>query len=120
MSQKFQGVFVPKHKTEEEWAKSNYIPSLGEIVIYDPTETTPFYRFKRGNGVLQVPQIANFMTMKEYSLEKRGNNIILRDSEGKESSIPDTDLSNYATLKYVDDEINDKTLGFFSNKSSDD
>ena len=39
-----------KHKTEEQWASSTYIPKESEIIIYDTDSTHTIKRFKIGNG----------------------------------------------------------------------
>jgi hypothetical protein len=33
---KFKGKFIHKHEFEKDWLNSNYIPEVGEIVLYDP------------------------------------------------------------------------------------
>lgn len=41
-----------KHDVEANWKKAKtFIPRLNEIVIYDPDDTTKYYRVKVGNGV---------------------------------------------------------------------
>ena len=46
---------VNKHATESNWKKAiNFIPLLGEFIIYDPDETYFGARFKIGDGVSNV------------------------------------------------------------------
>ena len=43
---------ILKHDIEANWDKAvNFIPQLGELIIYDPDENYNFVRFKFGNGV---------------------------------------------------------------------
>ena len=46
---------ILKHDTEENWEKAiNFIPKLGEFIIYDPDELHPWARFKIGDGVSNI------------------------------------------------------------------
>ena len=43
----FQSRIQLKHDTEENWSKAtNFIPKVGEIIIYDVDENNPIARFK--------------------------------------------------------------------------
>ena len=57
-----------KHDTEYKWDNSNFVPELGELIIYDAEKasdtlpegrTTPitYPRFKFGNGVLPAKDL---------------------------------------------------------------
>lgn len=40
---------ILKHDTEANWLQAiNFRPLVGELIIYDPDETYPFMRYKRG------------------------------------------------------------------------
>ena len=42
---------VHKHDTEENWNKAtNFIPKMGEIIVYDVDSTYSYERFKIGDG----------------------------------------------------------------------
>lgn len=46
---------INKHATESDWEKAvNFVPLLGEFIIYDPDETFLGARFKIGDGVSNV------------------------------------------------------------------
>ena len=46
---------IHKHATESNWKKAtNFVPLLGEFIIYDPDETCFGARFKIGDGVSNV------------------------------------------------------------------
>lgn len=41
-----------KHDTEENWLKAtNFVPLLGELIVYDPDASHSFARVKMGDGV---------------------------------------------------------------------
>lgn len=79
---------IHKHDTKENWAKAtNFVPKLGEIIIYDPDELTeesydeegnllpnifPYSRFKIGDGVKTIPQLGFYM---EEQLEEKFSEI---------------------------------------------
>lgn len=53
MSKQFNTRVQNKHDVEANWLKAtNFIPLAGEIIIYEPTDDYPTYRFKIGDGVL--------------------------------------------------------------------
>ena len=46
---------IQKHDIEENWAKAtNFIPLVGEIIVYDADETYNFARIKIGDGITKV------------------------------------------------------------------
>ena len=46
---------VNKHAKESDWKKAiNFVPLLGEFIIYEPDETFLGARFKIGDGVSNV------------------------------------------------------------------
>lgn len=45
---------VPFHATEAEWLAIDYVPKVGEMIIYDSDEKCNYPRFKTGDGVSQV------------------------------------------------------------------
>lgn len=74
-----------KHDTKEHWAlAANFVPKLGEIIIYDPDEPVyyydddgeeqlvpgifPYSRFKIGDGKKTVSQLGFYM---EEQLEEK-------------------------------------------------
>lgn len=53
MPKQFNTRVQNKHDVEANWLKAtNFIPLAGEIIIYEPTDDYPTYRFKIGDGVL--------------------------------------------------------------------
>ena len=48
---------VHKHETAANWALSNYVPEIGEIVFYDPDDQFDYTRQKNGNGVDKVSDL---------------------------------------------------------------
>jgi hypothetical protein len=50
------------HKTAAEWQKhSEWTPEPGEIVVYDPDETTPYSRIKIGDGERTLKELDFFI-----------------------------------------------------------
>ena len=46
---------VNKHATESDWKKAiNFVPLLGELIIYDPDEMYFYSRLKIGDGTSNV------------------------------------------------------------------
>lgn len=45
---------INKHDTAANWAKANFIPQQGEIIVYDKDSTYNYERFKIGDGVTNV------------------------------------------------------------------
>ena len=83
-----------KHDTEANWNKAlNFIPKIGEIIIYDIDENYNYSRFKIGDGIRTINNL-------EFS---------------------QADLAGYATEEYVNNTIPTKTSqltndsGFISN-----
>lgn len=48
---------VLTHDLEENWTESAFIPSRGELVIYDPDLTYSYARFKIGDGQTVVSEL---------------------------------------------------------------
>lgn len=48
---------VHKHEIAANWALSNYVPEIGEIVFYDPDDEFDYTRQKNGNGVDKVADL---------------------------------------------------------------
>jgi hypothetical protein len=55
---------IHKHETEADWNKAtNFIPLLGELIIYDRDTNYTYERFKIGDGitnVINLPFLSNF------------------------------------------------------------
>lgn len=50
---------ILKHDTEINWSNStNFIPKIGEIIVYDPDENHAAARVKIGDGVKTVIELA--------------------------------------------------------------
>lgn len=44
-----------KHDVEENWVKAvNFIPKIGEVIVYDPDENYNYSRIKIGDGVTKI------------------------------------------------------------------
>lgn len=54
MQKTFKTKIINKHDTAVNWSKSSYIPSQGEIVVFDVDSTHDYERVKVGNGVDNV------------------------------------------------------------------
>ena len=51
----FQSRIQLKHDIEENWSKAtNFIPKVGEIIIYDIDENNSIARFKIGDGITNI------------------------------------------------------------------
>lgn len=49
---------IAKHDIEINWNKAtNFIPGLGEQIIYDKDDAHPFERYKIGNGMDKVADL---------------------------------------------------------------
>ena len=55
---------IHKHETEANWNKAtNFIPLIGELIIYDRDDNYTYERFKIGDGitnVINLPFLTNF------------------------------------------------------------
>lgn len=50
---------LQKHDVEANWLKAvNFTPMIGEIIVYDPDETYDYSRYKIGDGVSNVNDLA--------------------------------------------------------------
>lgn len=49
------------HNTEENWAKLNFIPKSGEVIIYDPDEHFNYARAKIGDGERSLKELDFFV-----------------------------------------------------------
>ena len=67
---------VHKHDTEENWNKAtNFIPKKGELIVYDKDSTYDYERFKIGDGVTVVSNLAfaTYKTTIDSTLSVSGN-----------------------------------------------
>lgn len=63
------GRLQQKHDTEENWKKAvNFVPRIGELIVYDPDETFPYVRMKIGDGNNTVSDLGFFL--EEEIMEK--------------------------------------------------
>ena len=72
MAQKTKKVrHVQKHDVEANWLKAtNFIPLVGEIVIYDPDDNYDYPRIKIGDGVKTInalPFTLNVISINEIN-----------------------------------------------------
>ena len=52
MANKIDARIRHKHDTEENWLKAtNFVPLLGEMIVYDPDASFSYCRVKMGDGV---------------------------------------------------------------------
>lgn len=95
---------VLKHDTEENWLKAqNFIPLLGEIIIYDADETHSLPRVKIGNGENNV----NALPFVDETAVKTINGIE-PDQNGDVSipeQIPDTDEAHQMLVTDIEGKI---------------
>ena len=73
-----KGKIIFKHQTEAEWDNSNngagaqYVPDVGERVLYDPDEQHPYTREKFGDGEHIVKDLP-FSTTERAVCDANGN-----------------------------------------------
>lgn len=48
---------VLTHDVEANWTESTFVPSRGEVVIYDPDLTCAYARFKIGDGQSTITEL---------------------------------------------------------------
>lgn len=48
---------ILKHDSESNWDSSLYVPSLGEVIVYDPDDSHLKARFKIGDGIKTASQL---------------------------------------------------------------
>lgn len=74
-----------KHDTEENWDKAtNFIPKIGEFIIYDKDSTHTYQRLKVGDGVTTVPKL-EFISVPESQLDSFTESAGIVISESKPS-----------------------------------
>ena len=67
----FNTRIVHKHDTHANWSKTNnFIPKMGELIIYDPDDTHSNPRIKIGDGASQVEQLA-FVSDEEFYAQSK-------------------------------------------------
>lgn len=65
---------INKHDTESNWNDNpNFIPSQGEIILYDIDENYNFERFKIGDGITTVVNLPFVIPTKVSQLENDSN-----------------------------------------------
>lgn len=72
-----QSRIIAKHDTEDHWnLAQNFIPKLGEIIIYDIDDNHEYERIKIGDGVTKVANLPfNNETMTETELDTMWNTV---------------------------------------------
>lgn len=71
-----------KHDTEANWLKAtNFIPKIGELIIYDPDDNYKYSRLKIGDGetlVNNLPFVVKDINLDDYALaaEVEANKIL--------------------------------------------
>lgn len=54
----YEGRLLHKHDTEANWVKAvNFIPKIGEMIVYDADDNCPFPRMKVGDGATVVSSL---------------------------------------------------------------
>lgn len=103
---------VHKHDVEANWLKAtNFIPKLGELIVYDKDDTYAYTRFKIGDGTSFVNSLPFIVhnpiwagTTSEYNtanvagLIPVGTIVFITDEEGTDSSDATTAMLGYAIL----------------------
>jgi hypothetical protein len=65
---------INKHDIEANWnSNPNFIPSQGEIILYDIDENYSFERFKIGDGITDVINLPFVIPTKVSQLENDSN-----------------------------------------------
>ena len=104
----FNGKFIPKAMTADQWDQSDYVPEDGEIIVYKPDgiiHRSP--RIKIGNGSTFAKILSFIDANPTYILKKQGSKIILEDNYGNKSDVEDffgddgeLNLEGYVTVEY--------------------
>lgn len=69
------------HKTEAEWNKlSDFIPLVGELIIYDPDDQHEYARLKIGDGISQPDGTVSGTKLKDlpFSIETAINECLAK------------------------------------------
>ena len=48
------------HNTAKGWSKLNFVPTAGELIIYDPDDDFDYARIKIGDGIHNVSELNFF------------------------------------------------------------
>lgn len=93
-----KGKIIFKHQTQYEWEESNnggpaqYIPDVGEMIIYDPDDSIPYARIKFGDGEKIVKDLPFFLDIEDLE---------------------------FATIENVEDIVQEKTVDFVTSSAVD-
>ena len=68
MQKEFASRIIHKHDIEANWNKAlNFIPKIGEIIVYDIDENYNYSRFKIGDGIRAINDL-EFLLDTQYIL----------------------------------------------------
>ena len=115
---------IHKHETEADWNKAtNFIPLLGELIVYDSDSNYPYARIKIGDGETVVTELPFVGSSEDVSIELDttltqsgvaadakavGDRLIAMDVATKQ--YVDSQLNNFMTAEeikaYIDSYIN--------------
>lgn len=102
-----------KHDTEADWNKATgFIPKIGELIVYDADETYSYPRFKVGDGITSVVNLA-FANEQVLSTQAIHGENKLQVSNIIDSYILDIDYEStlaFDTSEIVPDEDDDIVL----------
>ena len=106
---------IHKHDVELNWDKAvNFIPKLGEIIIYDPDANYSYARVKVGNGLdnaAALPFISN------PEIENNLSNLNSKVEDLLYSPITITDINNNKSINEIGSMITSLTINWTINKT---
>ena len=88
---------VHKHETAANWALSNYVPEIGEIVFYDPDDEFDYTRQKNGNGKDKVSDLPFTTEEVKTYVDTKTAGYFVTASEGNVESVAIAAGDNSAT-----------------------
>lgn len=72
---------IHTHDTEDNWNKTTeFIPQLGELIVYDVDDNNSYGRFKIGDGLTNVKELPFTTETIVKSLFNIENNVIFADA----------------------------------------
>lgn len=107
-SKTFNSRIIVKHDTAVNWDNTiNFIPLLGEIIIYDPDETYKYSRLKIGDGVTSVVDLP-------FELDPIISNMVGEKTTGNVYTIDNADVTAAEGAEVFNDYVNNIATGNYS------
>ena len=107
-SKTFNSRIILKHDIEENWNKAtNFVPLLGEVIIYDPDENYNYSRTKIGDGSHTVVELP-------FELDPIISSMVGEKTTGNVYTINDTDVTAAEGSEIFNDYENNIASGKYS------